>query len=79
MTFAKIWEMAAIHIEVDNMTVLSYLLKMRGTKNQELMQISKGIREFLLGQGITITTEHLPDNLNCKADWESRHQKDSSE
>ena len=28
---------------------------------------------------ITITAEHLPGNLNCKADWESRHQKDSSE
>ena len=28
---------------------------------------------------ITITAEHLPGNLNYKADWESRHQKDSSE
>ena len=43
------------------------------------MQISKEIWDFLLGQGITITAEYLPGNLNCKADWESRHQKDSSE
>ena len=50
-----------------------------GTKNPELMQISKEIWEFILGQGTTITAEHLPGNLNCKAGWESRHQKDSSE
>ena len=61
------------------MTALSYLLKMGGTKNPELMQVSKEIWEFLLGLGIMITAEHLPGNLNCKADWESRHQKDSSE
>ena len=71
--------MSAIHIQVDNMTVLSYLLKMGGTKNPELMQISKEIWEFLLGQRIVITAKHLPGNLNCKADWEFQHQKDSSE
>ena len=48
-------------------------------KNPELMQISKEIWKFLLGQEITITAEYLPENLNYKADWESRHQKDSSE
>ena len=57
----------------------TYLMKMGRTKNPELMQHSKEIWEFLLGQGIMITAEHLPGNLNCKADWESRHQKDSSE
>ena len=79
LTFAKMWKLSAIHIQVDNMTALTYLLKMGGTKNPELMQISKEVWGFLLGQGITITAEHLPGNLNCKADWESRHQKDSSE
>ena len=67
------WKMSAIHIELDNMTSLSYLLKMGGTKNPELIQISKEIWEFLLVQGITITAGHSPGNLNCKADWESRH------
>ena len=71
--------MSAIHIQVDNMTALSYLLKMEGAKNSDLMQISKEIWEFLLRQGITITVKHLPGNLNCKADWESYHQKKSSE
>ena len=61
------------------MTALSYLLKMGGTKNPELIQISKEILKFQLRQGIMITAKHLPRNLNCKADWQSRHQKDSSE
>ena len=64
------WKMSAIHIRVDNMAALSYLLKMGGTKNPELMQISKEIWEFILEQRITITDEHLPGNLNCKADWD---------
>ena len=76
LTFAEMWKMSAVHIQVDNMTALSYLLKMGGTKNPELMQISKEIWEFLLGQGITITAEYLPGNINYKADWESQHQKD---
>ena len=71
LTFAKMWKILAIHIQVDNLTALSYLLKMGGTKNPNLMQqISKEIWEFLLGQGITITTRHFPGNLNCIADWE---------
>ena len=61
------------------MAALSYLLKMGGTKNPDLVQISKETCDFLLGQGITIIAEHLPGNLHCKADWESCHQKDSSE
>ena len=52
---------------------------MGGTKNPELMYISNEIGEFLLGQGITITAEHLPENLSCNADLESGDQKDSSE
>ena len=79
LTVAKIWKMSTMHILVESMAALSYLLKIGGTKSPDPMQISKEIWDFLLGQGITITAEHLPGNLNCKADWESRHQKDSSE
>ena len=31
LTITKMWKMSAIHIQVDNMTGLSYLLKMGGT------------------------------------------------
>ena len=42
-------------IHVDNMTALSYLLKMGETENPELLLILKEIWEFLLG--------NLPGNL----------------
>lgn len=54
-------------------------MKMGRTKHPEIMQIPKEIWQFLLGQGIKITSKHIPGNLNCNAYWESRHQKDSLE
>ena len=57
-----------MHIQLGNMTPSSYLLKMGGTENPELMQISKKIWEFILGQGITITAEYLPGHFNCSAE-----------
>ena len=42
MTFAiKDKEVILGHICTDNMTVLSYVMKMCGTKNQELLQSAK--------------------------------------
>ena len=79
MTFGKMWKMSAIHIQVDNMIPLIYLLKMGGTKNPEPMQISNEIWEFRSGQEITTIAEHLPGNLNYKTDWKYQHQKDSTE
>ena len=60
LTFGKMWKISAIHIQVDNMISLIYLLKMGGTKNPEPMQISNEIWEFLSGQEITTTAKHLP-------------------
>ena len=51
LTFAKMWKMSAIHIQVANRTALSHLLKMRGKKNPDLMNISKEIWEFYFGRG----------------------------
>ena len=64
---------------MDNMTALSYLVKMGGTNNQELVSISKKIWNYLISRGITITAEHLPGILNKEADFESRNVKDCSE
>ena len=33
----------SVHIQVDNQNALSYLLKMEGTKSQELLRVSKEI------------------------------------
>ena len=54
-------------------------MKMIGTPNQLLVQISKDIWEYLLDKGITITAEYLPGGLNKEADMQSRTVKDSSQ
>ena len=68
-----------VHIPMDNMTALSYFMKMRGTKNQELTVISKEIWEYLLKRNITISTEYLPGSMNVEANKESRQTRDFNE
>ena len=34
--FSKTWKYKAIHLQVDNMVALTYLLKIRGTQNLKL-------------------------------------------
>ena len=69
----------AIHLQVDNMVALTYLLKMGGTQDLKLVQLTKEIWNYLLQCGITLTAEYLPSKLNMTADWESRNSSDSSE
>ena len=64
---------------MDNMTALSYLIKMGDIKNQELTVIRKEIWQYLLKKKITITAKYLPGSMNVKADRESRKTRDSSE
>ena len=44
VTFSKMMNFKSVHIEVDNQTALSCLLKMGGRKNQELLRVSKEIQ-----------------------------------
>ena len=69
----------SVHIRMDNMAALSYLMKMGGTKNQELTAISKEIWQYLFKRKITITVEYLPASMNGEADRESRQTRDSSQ
>ena len=71
--------MSAVHLQMDNMTVLSYLLRMGGTRSKELTSIAKEIWDFLLKKQIRIIAEYLPGVLNTQADIASRHFHDSSE
>ena len=68
-----------VHLQVDNMTALSYVAKMGGTKCHVLVVIAKRIWEFLTSRQIMITVEYIPSILNVTADWESRNHKDSSD
>ena len=68
----------SVHIHMDNVTALSYLIKMGDTKNQELTVIRKEIWQYLLKRKITITAEYLPGSMSVKTDRESRKTRDSS-
>ena len=56
---------------MDKIVALSYLVKMGGTQNQLLVQISKEIWEYLMDKGITITVEYLPGALNKETNMQS--------
>ena len=79
LTFSKMINFKSVHIQADNQTALIYFLKMRGTKDQELLRVSKEIWDYLFKHQIMITVGYLPGCLNCQADCESRNQKDSTE
>ena len=79
LAFTKEKTINPIDIQTDNTTALSYLLKMGGTTDKTLVDLSKDIWKYLILKQITITAEHLPAILNTRVDWQSRHSKDFSE
>ena len=79
LTFPKGKSVTAIHLQIDNMTALSYLVKMGETRSPELLQVAKEIWGYLLGNGIAVTAEYLPSILNIQADWQSRNHRDLSD
>ena len=78
-TFTKHHKPSSIHMRIDNTSALSYIVKMGGTKNHLMLDISKRIWHYLLLHKITITAEWIPSHLNTIADWESRNVSDSAE
>ena len=80
LTFVKLFPKSkSIHIQMDNIVALSYLVKMGGTQSEALSGLSKEIWDFLLTKQITIAAEYLPRILNVEAGAQSRSVKDSSE
>ena len=68
LAFTKEKTINAIHIQIDSTTALSYLLKMGGTTDKTLVDLSKDIWKYLILKKITITAEYLPGILNTRAD-----------
>ena len=66
-TFSKILKHKVIHLQIRNMVALT--LKMEGTHNLKLVQLTKEIWDHLLQYGITLTAEYFPGKLNVTADW----------
>ena len=80
LTFSPLHPKAqSIHIQLDSIVALSYLVKMEGTRNKSLTVLSKEIWDYLLSKEITITGEYLPGLLNVEADIQSRTARDASE
>ena len=78
-SFTKGKRVKAIHFQIHKKATLSYLLKMEGTKNENMNRLSKEIWHYLLNHNMAITAEYLPSVLNTVADRESRKKTDSSE
>ena len=71
LTFTKGQSNIAIHLQIDNKIALSYLLKIGGIHNKELLNIIKSISSYLLSKQIAMSAEYLPNALNTHAHWES--------
>ena len=71
-TFLKAQEIKSLHVKMDNIVALTYLLKMGGAKNLQMVCLSRQIWEMLLRKKVTVTTEYLPSRLSKHADIETR-------
>ena len=69
-SFTNVKRVKAIHVQIDK-AALSYLLKMEGTKNEQMIKVSKEIWHYLLNHNMSITAEYLPSVLNTVADRKS--------
>ena len=67
-----------IHLKMDNITALSHINKLGGTRSQRLTEITKSLWEFCLKKKIHLTAEYLPGSMNIIADKLSRNFHDSS-
>ena len=79
LKFTKGQPNIAIHLQIDNNTALSYLLKMVGTHSRKLLHISKSIWSYFLSKKNVMSEEYLSSALNVHADWGSRNAKANSE
>ena len=59
LTFTRRKSITPIYLQIDNITALSYLVKLGGTRSQQLLQASKKIWDYLLANQIAVTAEYL--------------------
>ena len=79
LTFTRMYpSVQSIHLQMDHIVALSYLVKVGVTQNKVLSDLSKEIWDYLLAKRITITTEYLPGALNKETNFQLRVVRDSS-
>ena len=79
LSITKFGKLNSIHLRIDKMTVLSYLLNMGGTQKKHLIEISKESWGYLIKRKIHLTAEYKPSLSNQTADWASRNSQSSNE
>ena len=78
-TFFREQTPVSVHLQIDNTTALSYLVKMGGTRSITLNMITKRIWKFLSSKSITLTASWIPSDQNVIPDKRSRLRPNSSE
>ena len=68
-----------ILIKSDNITVVSYLNHMGGTKSQTLIETARQVWEWCLQRNITLSAQYLPRLENVRADFLSRYLTDRTD
>jgi hypothetical protein len=77
--FVRNKEKLSILLLLDNITAIAFINRMGGTHSVHLSDLAVEIWNWCICSNITIHAEHLPGLENVRADWESRHQTDSSD
>ena len=77
--FAKDKQNAHVHLRMDNVSAVTYIQKMGGTRSSRLLEVAGTLWDFCLQRNILLSAEYLPGSLNGQADWESRHSSDTSD
>ena len=78
-TFMKQKNNVGVLLRMDNQTAIAYVNKMGGPTLSPLCILALQIWEWCMKRNITLHAEYLPGRDNIEADWESRHQRDSSD
>ena len=77
--FLKAAKGVSVLIQSDNMSVVSHVNKMGGTRSRVLVELTKRIFSWCLQRQIRIQAQHLPGKVNVTADFLSRHLRDRSD
>jgi hypothetical protein len=75
-TFAKNETRITIHVQMDNMSAMTYINRRGGTHSASLTNLAKECWTWCMDREITLCAEHIPGVRNVIADKESRAQGD---
>ena len=77
--FARNLNKIHILLMMDSQVAITYVNKKGGTRSRALCDLALKLWDWCIKRSITVEARHLPGRLNTTADYESRHQTDSSD